>query len=171
VTNARLIVVYASSNRDSMKVILGDILNPNVPLDRLDRSVHFGMFQRLVAAPERPGGIHRDRYEYRIGWGPAKKDWLLRYEFHENPAAEYEGQYLYANAHLHVNATAAEPRFLESLGERHFPTRKLWLEEILAGVCADVMLPRTRAKGKDEAPILAALDTIQRRISGIAGSV
>jgi hypothetical protein len=118
----------------------------------------------------RPGGLHRDKYEYRIGWGSAKADWLIRYEFLEDPRAEYEGQYLYANAHIHFNAGAANDRFLKAIPARHFPTRKIWLEEVLAGVCADVILPRCRERGKDERPVMEALAQIEARLARLGGT-
>lgn len=151
------------------QLVLGGLNNPSVALDRLDNGVYFAMFQGLTTDPARPLGIHRYRYEYRIGWGPEKGDWLFRYEYVENPAAEYEGQYIYANSHMHINA---EPnaRFLADFPSRHFPTGKLWLEQILAGVCADVILPRLQAHGKDESQVTASLAIIQARISLLSSS-
>jgi hypothetical protein len=153
-----------TNSDDRRQIVLGGLHNPSVPLDIVDRGVFFSIHQGLMPDLSRPNGIHRYRYEYRIGAGPEKSDWLFRYEFVENPSAEYEGQYLYATSHMHVNATAA-PKFVADLPSRHFPTGKLWLEDILAGVCADIVLPRVRARSDDEGPTRSALSVIQSRIA------
>jgi hypothetical protein len=166
VTRARLVVIRIQG-QDARLVLLQAVTNPAVPLDLLDSGVFLGVSQRLRADPERPGSLHLDRYEYRIGWGTAKSEWLVRYEYLENPAAEYQGQYVYANAHVHFNGSVASD-FLDAIPDRHFPTRKLWLEEVLHGVCADVILPRYRQRRRDERPIFEALDRIEEQISTLS---
>jgi hypothetical protein len=132
--------------------------------------VFLSVFQGFEAAPDRPGGIHRDKYEYRIGWGPEKADWLLRYEFLENPVAEYGGQYVYANSHFHINAVPSKPDFLPGLGEKHFPTQKMWLEEVVLGMLVDVVRPRVLERRGDETRLMKAIDETERRLARLAAS-
>lgn len=150
--------------------MLGDIANPSVPLDLVDSQVYLAVSQSFVNDESRPGGIHLVRYEYRVGHGSGRGDWLLRYEYAEDPASEYEGQYLYANAHLHVNALPAGALLARPLPEVHFPTRKMWLEEVLAGVCSDIILPRLRRDARDEGAVLAALRRLTDQIAFLSRS-
>jgi hypothetical protein len=66
-----------------------------------------------------------------------------------------------------VNGTAPANPLVSDLPKRHLPTRKMWLEEILLGVCSDVLLPRAVNRSKDPWPILQAMDVLQRDLAAL----
>lgn len=164
-TDARLLVFKSTPNPEPVSVVLGNITNPAVPLDRIDRGIFLSVSQTLVADPGRPGGLHTRRYEYRLGTGPEKASWQVRWEFEDNPKARYEQDYRYPAAHFHMNAATS---LFPNAGEPHFPTRRLWLEEVLSFICSDVLLPRARQRNADDRPVIEAHRRVSEQIAALS---
>lgn len=150
-----------------MTVVLNNITNPPMPLDRIDRGVYLAISQTLAAAPERPGGLHTRRYEYRLGTGPEKKDWQVRWEYDDSPTTRFDPDYRYPLAHFHLNGPASG--LFPNPGEPHFPTRRLWLEEVLAFICSDVLIPRAIQRKDDTRQAIEAHRVVTEQIAALSG--
>lgn len=136
-----------------------------MPLDLLDAAVFFAAAQRVREAGDRPGGLHVEAYEYRIGWSEEVRDWLVRWEYEE----ETRPGFAYPRAHLHVNATSANERFLSDLPESHFATQKMRLEQILVSVCNDIVRPRLVSRGKRTDEVEQAVEVLEAELAALAG--
>lgn len=77
-------------------------------------------------------------YAYRLATGPAKRDWLLRWEYFRQPP---KPDYAYPLAHAHVNATlldaGAEAILVKPTPHLHLPTARLPLELVLWHLIAE----------------------------------
>jgi hypothetical protein len=64
-------------------------------------------------------------YQYILASGPAKGDWLLRWEYFRSPPKE---DYTYTRAHVHVNAQIDG---VDGAPRLHVPTARMPLELVL----------------------------------------
>jgi hypothetical protein len=98
VTDARITTsATANDRRFSLAHVSPDGLPTAFALAGTDLSL---LFHQVVEVQD-DGHCRTISYNYRLASGPAKSDWILRWEYNRKPPAP---DYRYVRGHLHVNA-------------------------------------------------------------------
>ncbi len=129
-----------------------------------------------VIEPAAPGSdrtVTTLTYQYLYGLAPNPRiDWLVRYEYE---LLEYQNnpKYRYPIAHMHLNASSAlyeacmGSQETMPLGDVHFPTRRITLEEFIELLIVALHVPTPGRSQQEALTILAdSLEGFKARQTG-----